>query len=527
MVLMISIARALKSRSMLKLSVACIPTAVSALLVFWNLKSLGLSHWDEYNYVITAMWLLGRKGGVFTIYEPPGFSVFVAIFFKIFGVHDYVAISVSGVFAVMTVALVTAIGVKSFGLRVGITAPILLILPSLFLIYSRMALTDVAFTFFFTASVFSTYLALKSGKPKHVILAALLFAACNGIKYNGFMALVIPLLYVPIILKDTRKADRLKKALKCGWRLALISLPSVALGFMFVLFLGVGGSLRNILSLRLIKLISIGTLVKGLSKFQTAAIQAHAGQLSFLPLREALFYLKVLVYWVPLPVLTLAILGLGARRLKDSPKVFTSLWFLSAFIEITSIPAQYSRALLPVLPPLALLGGLGVVRLESLARSLALAGRLKFNLRLRSAIPILALLLVLLTALSPLVQTLALSHNAYREVGQILQGTAGNSTVLAETQPVIAFYYPVSFGSMTESNLAKASYLVVDFIGAEQGLQPKIQLLEQQGRLKLVASVHNDAPILVYLDSLSFEQLRTWNYTEIQIYKVENVTQVT
>jgi 4-amino-4-deoxy-L-arabinose transferase-like glycosyltransferase len=82
------------------------PVLLSAAVIFWNLKGVGLSHWDEYNYIETAKWFLRKPGGTFTIYEPPGFSFLVAVFFRLFGVRDYVAIAVSAVFAVATVALV-------------------------------------------------------------------------------------------------------------------------------------------------------------------------------------------------------------------------------------------------------------------------------------------------------------------------------------------------------------------------------------------------------------------------------------
>ncbi|HXZ90284.1 MAG TPA: hypothetical protein VEG61_04400, partial [Candidatus Dormibacteraeota bacterium] len=72
-----------------------IPVLLSAVVIFWNLSGLGLSHWDEYNYIETAEWFLRTPGGTFTIYEPPGFPFLVAVFFRLFGVRDYVAIAAS------------------------------------------------------------------------------------------------------------------------------------------------------------------------------------------------------------------------------------------------------------------------------------------------------------------------------------------------------------------------------------------------------------------------------------------------
>lgn len=500
----------------------CLPSVFSAILVFWNLKTLGLSHWDEYNYVVTALWFLGAKGGVFTIYEPPGFPFSVALFFKMFGVHDYIAIATSGLFAVMTIALVTFIGAKFFGLKVAIVAPVILTISSLFIAYSRMALTDMAFTFFFTASVFATYIALRSGRLIHLISASILFALCNSMKYNGFMALLVPIFYIPVMLRGAKKNELLGNARRYFQSIVIICIPTLVFGILFLFLLGVGGSIRDVASLRLLRLLTLDTFAKGFAKFQAGAIQPHGGQLSLRPLGEAAFYLNILSTWVPLPGLLLAIIGLATRKLKESPHLFTVFWAVFIFIEISSIPSRYSRALLPVLPPLAMLTGVGIVRLQSLWTSRSI--RLKLKPLIRGGIYAFLLVIIFGAGLNPLIQTVSNSHNAYRQAGQVLQNVAGNSRVLAETQPVIAFYYPTNFGDMTATNLSNVNLVVVDFIGAESGYQPAIQLLEKQGRLKLIASIHNDASELVYLDSMSLEQLKTWSYWEIRIYRVENAT---
>lgn len=481
-----------------------------------------MSHWDEYNYVTTAIWFLGGKNGVFTIYEPPGFPIFIALFFKIFGARDFVAIATSGAFAVMTVALVTLIGTRFFGLQVGIVAPILLVISPLFIAYSRMALTDVAFTFFFTASVFTMYVALRSGRLIHLISAGLLFAACNSIKYNGIMALLIPILYLPAMMIGTKKGELHKNGRRYLQYLVIMCLPTLVLGLVFLFILGVGSSIRDMASFHALRFLTTDTFARGFSRFEAAAIQPHSGQLSIHPLGEAAFYLEVIADWVPLPIVILAIIGLAMRKPAENPHLFTLFWAAFAFVEVSSIPARYSRALLPVLPPLALLAGVGLTRLVSIQPFRWSKPRL--NRLFRTGMAVFLITMVLGGCLIPLMQTVAISHNAYRQVGQILQSAAGNSTVLAETQPVIAFYYKTTFGDMTEANLTNANFLVVDFIG-QLRYQPTIQLLEKQGRLKLFMSVHNDASDFVYLDSTNFHRLKTWNYTNIMIYRVENVTQ--
>jgi hypothetical protein len=116
-----------------------------------------------------------------------------------------------------------------------------------------------------------------------------------------------------------------------------------------------------------------------------------------------------------------------------------------------------------------------------------------------------------------------MEHQAYRQAGQLLASFSGGA-VLAQTQPVIDFYYPVNFGGINATSLAKNRFIVIDFIGAENGNLSTVQQFTQQGRIKLVATIRNDLPQEVYLDSMSFQELAHWNYTYIQIYEVVNGT---
>ncbi|HYB83738.1 MAG TPA: glycosyltransferase family 39 protein, partial [archaeon] len=191
-----------------------IPVLISAFVIFWNLNELGLSHWDEYNYIETAEWLLRRPGGTFTIYEPPGFPFLVAVFFKLFGVRDYVAIAVSAAFAVATVALVAYVGLRLFGLNVGLTAPILLVMMPLFITYSRMALTDIVFTFFFSLALVAMYASMRRDSRWTITLAGFGLGACTMVKYNGFMPALVFLIYSLLALRSVRSGERFRAALR-------------------------------------------------------------------------------------------------------------------------------------------------------------------------------------------------------------------------------------------------------------------------------------------------------------------------
>jgi 4-amino-4-deoxy-L-arabinose transferase-like glycosyltransferase len=506
-----------------------IPVFLSGLIVFWNLTGLGLSHWDEYNYIETAKWFLRLPGGTFTIYEPPGFPFLLALFFRLFGVKDYVAIAVSGVFAVATVALVAYIGLKLFGLQVGLTAPIMLLIMPLFITYSRMALTDIAFTFFFSLAIVSMYAAVRSPRPRNVGFAGLALGACVMIKYNGFMPLIVFAIYLLIAIRSMKAGERFRSAL-CQLRtLILMIVPSAVLGLLFVAFLGLSTELSDnqLLSPHALKLMTISAptiLADGFAKFSKAAVSYHSAQVGFFPLIAAAYYAQVLVYFVPIPVLIIAILGLLRKDIHDGPELFLDVWLLGILFLIASIPAQYSRAILPALPPLGLCASLGLTRLSAFAQSLSM--RWRPRIRLKTLTPLLLILVVALS-LPGILQAVSVQHHGYRDAAMILVTAGAHGPVLADSQLVIGFYHPVNFGEINDTNLAKNHYLVVDFIAAENGNGPTIQNLTKDGRLKLLATIPADLPPEVYLDSMTFTQLAQWNYTYIQVYEIANATSST
>ena len=506
-----------------------IPVLISAFVIFWNLNELGLSHWDEYNYIETAEWLLRRPGGTFTIYEPPGFPFLLAVFFKLFGVRDYVAIAVSAAFAVATVALVAYVGLRLFGLNVGLTAPILLVMMPLFITYSRMALTDIVFTFFFSLALVAMYASMRRDSRWTITLAGFGLGACTMVKYNGFMPALVFLIYSLLALRSVRSGERFRAALRRLRILLLTCIPSFVLGLLFIAFLGLSTQLPEgrVFSLHALKLIALEApeiLARGFAKFGRAAVSYHSEQLVFVPFAHAPYYLQVLVYFIPIPVLILAILGLLRKDLNDSPELFVFIWLLGSFFLIASIGAQYSRAILPALPPLALCASLGLYRIKAFASTLSLSRRPKINPEILA--PLLLILIVIL-GFQGAYQAVSIEHHGYREAAQLLPPAGQNVPVLANAQLVIGFYRPVNFGKANSTNLSASRYLVIDFIAAENGYSSTIQQLTDAGRLKLIGTVPADLPPEVYLDSMSFSQLANWNYTYIQVYEVTNATAAT
>lgn len=518
-----------------KVMVGLIPTLVAIIFVFWDFQNLGLSFWDEYNYLTTAKWFLGRPDGVFLIYEPPGFPFVIALFFKLFGIRDYSAIMACGIFAVMLVAFMTIIGVKFFDLEVAFFASILATISPLLLTFSRMAVTDVPFAFFFSAFVISAYEALRTKKRSHLLLAGMLLVACSSIKYNSFMALLLIVFYVPVFVLSSGKGKRLRVLLENLKSILIIFLPTMLLGLGFLFLLGVRGSIRDLISTRTIWLLAeqfLPTFREGLTKFGQHAIGPHSWQFAVKPLLLTFDYLSTLAYWVPLPLFALALLGMP-RNLRDNPHMFLAFWLVVGFLEISSIPGSafnMSRAMLPILPPLLFLSAVGLRRVKSLTYFILSKLMRHANITISSVLPFALFVLVVAAGILPAIGTISIYHNAYRQAGEVLGTEAGRSATIAQTQLVLRFYYPadvVGRVALNESSLAGYQYLVVDYWATAYNQGPAIQKLREEGHLQLVASIRNEIPPILYTDGafpISPSQLGSWKYTTIEIYRIINVT---
>jgi len=418
--------------------------------------------------------------------------------------------------------------VKIFGFGVGIVAPLLLSAMPLFLYYARFAMTDVPFTFFFSAAVLSGYRALKSGKRRDILFAGILIAVCTGIKYNGFMALLVPALYAAVItLSGGTPKERFNAFVGNAKALVLMAVP-VAVGFLvwfYVLGLPTGVS-RHFFSRQIIHLLSPRTLLAGFLKFRSVVLTSHSGQIGLSPFSGGLFYIQVLATWASIPVLIFAVVGLLRRNIREDPELFASFWFVVLFFAFSCIPGTFQRAMVPVLPPLALVSAIGIRKIVDMVRGSRWSPRSSVNFGRLLHLSIVFLILAL--AVLPTVQAVSDNHSGYRQAGMILNAVANGSTVYALSKPVIDFYHPVVLTSVNSTNLPSQGYLVVDYTAFLRGYlsESEVHSLVIQGRLRPVASIPAGTPQVVYLDGMSFSQVEQMNstYTSITIYQIANET---
>jgi len=324
--------------------------AFAAALRFWQLDSLGLTHFDEGSYAMTGRWLatFGREGWIFQSGHAPGlFPVLVGVCFLLCGVQDYAAIGVSAFTGSLTVAVIYAIGRCWFGRAAGLLAALFLATAEYHLIYSRLALTDATFALLFWASVGCLFMGLQENRRTWFISGGVLTGLCWNTKYHGFFPLLIAGAWLcgqtlyrfsrgqqPVIARELWRDFGLAAVIA-----GLLYLPWP----LFVQFsVGYGAILQGQLA----------------HSFGQSALLVTSPQTLY-------FYLS---HWLTPALLLAALAGAMAVLLRRSRSGFFLLQALALFAASALFYLSFPRLLLPVVPGLCLLAGLGVEQVGRLFR---------------------------------------------------------------------------------------------------------------------------------------------------------------
>jgi 4-amino-4-deoxy-L-arabinose transferase-like glycosyltransferase len=169
-----------------------------------------ISHYDEGVYVLWGAG--GFPGDAF--FAPPLFPALLGGLFAWRGPDDAAAIALNGLFGLSTVLLVWWMARRWHGPAAGISAAALAALSDLHSAFSRSALTDPSFTFWFVCSVHCArelWVRLSDSRPVggrvwRAVGLGLVCGAAMNTKYNGAATLIVaaaPLL--PMIWQAARR----------------------------------------------------------------------------------------------------------------------------------------------------------------------------------------------------------------------------------------------------------------------------------------------------------------------------------
>lgn len=331
-------------RNRLDLGICLTLTTVAAVLRFWHLTDLGLTHFDEGSYAMTGRWLatFGKEGWIYQSGHAPGlFPTLVGLFFLIFGIKDFVAIAVSALTGSLTVGLIYWVGREQFNRKAGVLAALFLATAEYHLMYSRFALTDATFTLFFGASLASLLQGLVRNERRWFIIGGVLTGLCWNTKYHGFFPLLILGLWLGMMALMRRRTYLVPtRARWSNFGIAVLLAGLIYLPwFLFVQF-------------------SVG---------YGAILQAQAdhsiGQSAIILTPPATIYFY-LTEWLSPALLLAAVLGSIMILTRPRAETLFSLFATALFAIAAMFYTSFPRLLLPVVPGLCLFAAHGVERIS-------------------------------------------------------------------------------------------------------------------------------------------------------------------
>ena len=221
------------------LTLACL-VIVAGLIRFWNLSSLGFSHWDEYYFISNAQILdshgLIRGFSQMGWFTAPFVSYTDAVLFRFLGFHTWIAISVSAVYGTAGVVALYFLASRMFGTFAGLLAAGILATSEYSVMFSRMALADSTFDFWLIMSVTFIWLGFTQRRLRYYAAAGVAAGIVINTKLNGAFPLlfVIAWLGLELIVDAVASGKRFRSILN-EYRVRLLG-SVMAIGIAVALF---------------------------------------------------------------------------------------------------------------------------------------------------------------------------------------------------------------------------------------------------------------------------------------------------
>jgi 4-amino-4-deoxy-L-arabinose transferase-like glycosyltransferase len=530
-------ARIERSRFLILAGVASLIFA--AVNVFWNFQRMGLSHWDEYYYIGTAAWAMNINWGRFQAVEPTLFPFLLSLMFRAFGLYDYVAVATSEVMAILLCALTFWWTQREYDFSTALVSVLVLASTSMFILFAKMALADMTLAFFFSATIFAYATAFRGRSNWAFLVAGFLLAFTMGVKYNGFLSLLVILIFIPFLYLSIFRGKASFKngnsyflnVLSSVPKLLLSLVPPLVFALVFIAYLGnpFPPSVVDIMKLFgdhfIIRLMLGWRFLLGLQGW------FYVSSSSLRPLYSAEFYGNVLLEFVGLFAILLSIVGIVCGLVKRQVNtILLVIWMGLVFIFFSSIANKYPRVMLPLIVPLSILAAQGILSCAAAITRFVHASVFRvtrkkwFNPSVRVALVI----LVVILQVSASIPAVTNAHSGYREAAEFLAATVPNRVIFYRCQPVLLVYTNnLGLGSQTTAGIAMLNYssaVVLDFIAT---LSPDYSQIQARiSHMTLSARINNDI-LINMLDSTKFDGLREWksdpDHMSIRIY-LENLT---
>ncbi len=162
-------------------------------LRLYKTERLAIEHFDEGVYAANLYAEMdGFRYPKRHLYAPPLFPALCEFAVSWRGTPD-AAIDVNLLFGILTVPLVWLVARGAWGPIAGILSATLAAMSDFHIFYSRSALTDVSLAFWMLLAVWLASCGIRSGRGVTIALASVAAALAWWTKYNGWLAILIPL----------------------------------------------------------------------------------------------------------------------------------------------------------------------------------------------------------------------------------------------------------------------------------------------------------------------------------------------
>ena len=165
---------------------------VAAGIRFWAFARLGIDHYDEGGYAMSAMAVFEWRGDLLYplqhLLSPPLFFFLSGLVMLLLGAPaDLALFMTSSVAGTLTVGVVYIIARHSYGREAGCAASLLIALADFHVGFSRAGLTDATFCFFFLLALVAYIRAERLESFSWAIVAGILTGLAWNIKYHGWL----------------------------------------------------------------------------------------------------------------------------------------------------------------------------------------------------------------------------------------------------------------------------------------------------------------------------------------------------
>ena len=434
---------------------------VAAGLRFWAYGRLGIDHYDEGGYAMSATavyeWRADWLYPLQHLLSPPLFFFLSGLGMKLFGAPTDIALMLtSSVAGTLTVGVVYMLVRGTYSREAGLVAGILIALADFHISFSRAGLTDITFCLFFLLALMAYIKAEKQESYTWAIVAGILTGLAWNTKYHGWLAGVIAgAALLPYLLQRDwyRFRTGFTRVLTAALIATAMYIPWVLYvetqegGYLYLAeyqsnYLQPANVLQNIIShVRFQYYLDgwSGMLAPLLGLVAVAIYSRRFNGLVYI--LGAVLLLAGVVLGESIVVLLLAIVGL-VTLLQSRPAYAQSVLiaFFLVFAFLSPLYMPYARLLLPLMCASYILGGIGLVSLVQNKTPFQRVFPAGFQI-FTASVSVVALLLVMIFAGIPARGHTYLPGTGFvTAVEEIIPYIPENSDVMVIGEPPAVFY---------------------------------------------------------------------------------------